>query len=618
MSKINYSSTNGGYNLAVINQNFATTADLLNNKVLWRDNPSGEPNQMFNDLDMNSNRIINLPEPIAGTEPLRKQDLTNFLTNGIGIITSQFTQIVTSVAGIRGLNKLNVKQAIATGYYAAGDLGGGIYNFDATDTTSLDNGGTVIVATDLGRWKLQHHGSVSVAQFGAKCDGASDDITPLTAAIGASGFNELVIPGLVALSTGITSIPDGKLIRGLNRETCGFVALSNSMTFFTKTAPSIFTNGKNTFQELRFDGNAHTGVAGLSFILCFQMSVIRCKFVGCASPLTCDRGYYFNIFENHIENNSQRTGGFVFTSSTDFDYIFLVNVRGTTHFNNGNGIVVGSAQYFFRRAIDSSISDSLTFALTNGTDAAYWLIVENDCQNLRVVNSSVENSTSAILIRTGTGINVAPSFTKFIGVDCDQAYAGHVVHQSGIGTQFFGGSFTSSGVGLNFNAVFLTGGDQISFNGTLFHGYTTNPGGAVSMQNVTNVKLTACNINLCYNGITFGTGVTGARINNCSYINGAGGSAVNGSPAGALNLLRGNENFVNPGSLTTTPPASTATFTNVFGYDGIACISGGTVTQITLNGQITGAIAGTFPVRVGDTFSMTYSVTPSFNFIGQQ
>ena len=41
------------------NTNNATIEDHLNSKVLYRNNPSGEPNQMENDLDMNSNDILN-------------------------------------------------------------------------------------------------------------------------------------------------------------------------------------------------------------------------------------------------------------------------------------------------------------------------------------------------------------------------------------------------------------------------------------------------------------------------------------------------------------------------------------------------------------------------------
>lgn len=59
--KIALSDTASGYNLQKINDNFQMLQNALNNDVLWRDNPVGEPNQMIgSNLDMNGNTILNL------------------------------------------------------------------------------------------------------------------------------------------------------------------------------------------------------------------------------------------------------------------------------------------------------------------------------------------------------------------------------------------------------------------------------------------------------------------------------------------------------------------------------------------------------------------------------
>ncbi|MBK5203872.1 MAG: hypothetical protein JJD98_00235 [Polaromonas sp.] len=93
-------------------------------------------------------------------------------------------QVVASITALRALLKTSAsKNAFVTGYYAAGDGGGGAYWYDSTDTTTADNGGTVIVATDGGRWKLVYGvGGVSIKQFGAKGDAATDDTAAITAA----------------------------------------------------------------------------------------------------------------------------------------------------------------------------------------------------------------------------------------------------------------------------------------------------------------------------------------------------------------------------------------------------------------------------------------------------
>lgn len=59
MSKVELDTISSGYNLAKINNNFQKIEDELNNKVLYRDSPVGEPNHMDVNLDMNGHSILN-------------------------------------------------------------------------------------------------------------------------------------------------------------------------------------------------------------------------------------------------------------------------------------------------------------------------------------------------------------------------------------------------------------------------------------------------------------------------------------------------------------------------------------------------------------------------------
>lgn len=92
-------------------------------------------------------------------------------------------RVVSSIAALRALPHTFYTAAFVTGYYSAHDGGGGSYQYDASDTTSADNGGTVIVAADGARWKLQVIGSVCVRQFGAKGDNVTDDTAHIANAI---------------------------------------------------------------------------------------------------------------------------------------------------------------------------------------------------------------------------------------------------------------------------------------------------------------------------------------------------------------------------------------------------------------------------------------------------
>lgn len=83
MAKIDLPTISSGY---ASNTTFNTTFTAIENefqqKVLYRDNPTGEPNSMQNDLDMNSNDINNV------------KDITmtgDFTVDGVDYLTSMQT-----------------------------------------------------------------------------------------------------------------------------------------------------------------------------------------------------------------------------------------------------------------------------------------------------------------------------------------------------------------------------------------------------------------------------------------------------------------------------------------------------------------------------------------------
>ncbi|MFJ1253428.1 hypothetical protein [Cupriavidus sp. CuC1] len=136
------------------------------------------------------------PSVVLPSAPGRANNALGFDANGnpialpltIGSVTSP---VVANLVLLRAVVKGSAVSVFATGYYTAGDGGGGPYYYDPTDTTSVDNGGTIIVATDGGRWKLQLQGATpTVSQFGAKGIGAAfDDTSAFSAAAASVGAN---------------------------------------------------------------------------------------------------------------------------------------------------------------------------------------------------------------------------------------------------------------------------------------------------------------------------------------------------------------------------------------------------------------------------------------------
>lgn len=73
-----------------INANNAAIETAMTN-TLSRDGTS--PNQMSAALDMNSNRVLNLPSPVGMTEPLRLEDLTDFQSGSVNFTISGYPTI---------------------------------------------------------------------------------------------------------------------------------------------------------------------------------------------------------------------------------------------------------------------------------------------------------------------------------------------------------------------------------------------------------------------------------------------------------------------------------------------------------------------------------------------
>lgn len=101
MAKVNLTTLLGGiFSTSSLNSNFSKIADELDDKVLYRNNPAGEDNSMLNSLDMNSNRIINVPTPVANTDGVNKSYVDNIALSGAVPSTDRTYNFVTDFGGV--------------------------------------------------------------------------------------------------------------------------------------------------------------------------------------------------------------------------------------------------------------------------------------------------------------------------------------------------------------------------------------------------------------------------------------------------------------------------------------------------------------------------------------
>lgn len=96
-----------------------------------------------------------------------------------------------------------------TGYGAASATSGiaGAFARDDSDTTSADNGGTVIVANNGKRWKRIYSGPAHAAWWGVKADGVTDDKPALDYALSSIRTNV----GQIYPSSGMLQLPRGTI-----------------------------------------------------------------------------------------------------------------------------------------------------------------------------------------------------------------------------------------------------------------------------------------------------------------------------------------------------------------------------------------------------------------------
>ncbi|MDE1728988.1 MAG: hypothetical protein KGH81_07425, partial [Thaumarchaeota archaeon] len=143
---------------------------------------------------------------------------------GLAVILADMAALVAATS-----TTLPGSYAYIAGYYSAGDGGAGLFRYVASDTTSADNSGTIVVDASGRRWYRVWDGrSTSIREWGAKVDGSTDDSTSIQAAInflqsgsenmGGAGGVVIFPTGTVLINAGITVSTGGITLQGAGWE----------------------------------------------------------------------------------------------------------------------------------------------------------------------------------------------------------------------------------------------------------------------------------------------------------------------------------------------------------------------------------------------------------------
>lgn len=411
---------------------------------------------------------------------------------------------------------------------------------------------------------------VDVSEYGAKLDGVTDDTAAVNAAITSHKSQGVIyIPqGKTCLCNGPITIPSDAwlltIIGGGYGSVLKLGSANNLIEFQAGSSGEALTNV--AICDLTLDGG---GQASGDLIHLVGHSNAKLRGLRLQGLTTAGNGIY--VAGNGTDSNHD----------THIEDIYF-------DFTTGNACI-----YLDSTAADVLIDGCISECASGTT----YCIYGNNCGGIQMSNCHWSNAKTNVMY-----LNGAQKYYQFVNVNFDSAGQDLVVIDGSANaannTMFDMCKFFN--IAATFAGVLLNGG------------LATAPGAYVNT--ISN------SIWDCAATTSFCVKETGSQVNQTLIR----GGEFQGNPATPFNLEGWNSRITdvygyNPVGLLPAPPAVPASGTaqeNSFKVPCRVCVSGGTVTNVDINGTGTGLTSGQFLLDVGDTITLTYSAAPSWTWFG--